>query len=105
MAPGTPFTDVDKPLHLHITPGACSTEVLGTPLCVHLHCCHCIAEEGTALARSSLYGQCPCWDSDLAHVYSAHAPAAPLSRLYIGAGIPLRSPASAMDVDCNYCGQ
>lgn len=27
MAPGTPFTDVDKPLHLHITPGACSTEV------------------------------------------------------------------------------
>lgn len=31
MAPGTPFTDVDKPLHLHITPGACSSEV-GTPL-------------------------------------------------------------------------
>ena len=27
MAPGTPFTDVDKPLHLHITPGACSSEV------------------------------------------------------------------------------
>ena len=27
MAPGAPFTDVDKPLHLHITPGACSTEV------------------------------------------------------------------------------
>ena len=27
MAPGMPFTDVDKPLHLHITPGACSTEV------------------------------------------------------------------------------
>ena len=33
MAPGTPFTDVDKPLHLHITPGACSSEVLGTALC------------------------------------------------------------------------
>ena len=33
MAPGTPFTDVDKPLHLHITPGACSSEVLGTSLC------------------------------------------------------------------------
>ena len=27
MAPGTPFTDVDKPLHLHITPGACASEV------------------------------------------------------------------------------
>ena len=27
MAPGTPFTDVDKPLHLHTTPGACSSEV------------------------------------------------------------------------------
>ena len=33
MAPGTPFTDVDKPLHLHITPGACSSEVRGAPLC------------------------------------------------------------------------
>ncbi len=34
MAPGTPFTDVDKPLHLHITPGACSTEVNRIPCCV-----------------------------------------------------------------------
>ena len=37
MAPGTPFTDVDKPLHLHITPGACSSEVLSASLCaLHL---------------------------------------------------------------------
>ena len=41
MAPGTPFTDVDKPLHLHITPGACSSEVPGAPLCVHLLPLHC----------------------------------------------------------------
>ena len=33
MAPGTPFTDVDKPLHLHITPGACSSEVTDSSLC------------------------------------------------------------------------
>lgn len=39
MAPGTPFTDVDKPLHLHITPGACTSEV---------HTCLCLLLISTA---------------------------------------------------------
>ena len=52
MAPGTPFTDVDKPLHLHITPGACSSEVLGTSLCApHLLPLRCLVSVGEMLVQ------------------------------------------------------
>ena len=73
MAPGAPFTDVDKPLHLHITPGACSSEVLGTFLCAMHSLPSC--------SLVSVGEECPCWQSHLAHVHSLHAPAASIVKV------------------------
>ena len=83
MAPGTPFTDVDKPLHLHITPGACSSEVLGTALCavysLPLHC-------QVTVVTCSLNEECPCWGCHLAHAHCLHAPAALSIEVLSGTG-------------------